>query len=108
MRRMGPPWRPPVSSAAAATRSIPKPPIGRIRSARLITARVYCGCGLAIMVAYSCSFSTQARALPRLIEAKIILGYDPPGLLNSLTRRNNSTPAPPTRHPRRAIPLKAP
>ena len=37
MRRMGPPWLPPVSSAAADTRSIPKPTIGCIRSARLIT-----------------------------------------------------------------------
>ena len=37
MRRMGPPWLPPVSSATAATRSIPKPRIGCIRSARLIT-----------------------------------------------------------------------
>ena len=56
------------------------------------------------MVAYSYSFSTQARALPRLIEAKIILVYDPPGLLkNSLTRKKASTPARLTRHPRRAI-----
>ena len=40
------------------------------------------------MVAYSCSFSTPGAGAPRLIEAKIILGYDPPGLLkNSLTRK---------------------
>ena len=52
MRRIRPPWRPPVSSAAAATRSIPKPTIGFIRSARLITNPSLMRCGLAKAWAY--------------------------------------------------------
>jgi hypothetical protein len=98
MRRMGPPWRPPVSSAAAATRSIPKPPIGRIRSARLITGpsllRVWPrhNGGLLLLVLH------PRRGRSRgLIEAKIILGYDPPGLLKNPSPEGR--PAhPPGRH----------
>jgi len=96
----------PVSSAAAATRSIPKPPIGRIRSARLIT-----GPSLLRVWPRHKWWPTPARSPPPGAGApEAHRGQDhswlrPPGFLkNSLTRRKASTPARPTSHPRRPIP----
>src|SRR5919198_3723867 len=105
----------PPSSAAAATRSIPKPRMGSIRFARriiLATLRGYVAAvKVGIVVPYSWSFwggvlehaDHQARALRALgVDARLILGHDPPGRLTKLLHPKEGRHTPP---PDYAIPV---